>query len=160
MTRIFFVACAFVLGGAIGAHAQVGNTPTPPTPCPDCGKAAADAAPIRKAIQEKEAELRQQQQEQGINDANLNNVRQLRQEAARAKDPAAVEQHEQSIRDLEADRSANRTEQFNTQQEIERLNQELETIGRNVDDCAKQCGAKDLTLPTGNVTTGGTEIVV
>lgn len=144
-------AITVLLGGAATVAAQ-------PISCGDCKKAATEAAPIRNDIKNKEAEQQRLQQERRANDANLNNVRRLRLEAARSGDTAAVKEHDQSIDDLQADNQTNAEQQFKTQQDIQSLNEQLEKIGRDVDACSKRCFETDPNLPTGFVGTRTTEI--
>jgi uncharacterized coiled-coil protein SlyX len=127
---------------------------TPAAMCPDCEAAAAEAARINAQIQERNAELNRLRQIQSGNTANINNLVQLRADAAAAGDQATVAQYEQRISDLQAANKANREQQFKVQEAIESLNEALARAGRNVDACNRQCGATTAGLPTGDPTGG------
>jgi hypothetical protein len=156
MTRTLVVAFMIALGYAVSVSAQAGVTPLP-QPCPDCARAGADAAPIRDRIEARNEELQRLRQEQRINDANIRNLREMRLDAARRNDQAAAREYEQSIDDLQADNAASREQQFKTERDIRSLNQELEKIGRAVDECTKRCGMIRPDLPTGMVDSAGPE---
>lgn len=140
-TVLLMVACC--------ATAEAGPAFAQRTTCGDCKKAATEAGEIRKQLDDKQAELRQLQMEERINSANANNARQLRQDAVRRGDTDAAREHEQSIKDLQSDNSANREEQFKAQQEIRRLNEEIQDRGRDVEDCSQRCFETDPALPSG-----------
>lgn len=151
MIRTVILACALAGICASDAAAQ-------PISCGDCKKAATEAAPIRNRIQSKHAELDRLRQERAANDVNLDNVRQLRQEASRRNDTTAVNEYEQSIEDLQADNRGNAEQQFKTQQDIQNLNEDLEKLGRDVDACSKRCFETDPGLPTGFVAPATAEV--
>lgn len=140
--------------GTPTATGTAGTTPTvtPRAACPDCAKIAAEADRIRADIEARQAEVNRLQSEHGGNSANLENLKQLRLEAAQRGDQARVQEYEQRIGELQAANKSLRQQQFEAEQQIQDLNDALSALGRNVDACNSRCGGMSRELPTG--TTG------
>jgi hypothetical protein len=125
--------------------------------CPDCTAHAQRIGDLQTAVRSHQAEVVRLQEAVGRNASNLNNLTQLRAEAAAKGDAARVAELEGRIQDLQNANRGHRAEQFKHNEEITALTEQIEAAQRDLAACNSQCGAKGLVPGTGlSGTTGGT----
>lgn len=138
------------------APPAVAAAPTPPsTPqgspaaqavaaCPDCSAAAQRIADLQKSIAEHEAEIKRLQDAIDRNTANIDNLTQMRRDAAAEGNRARVAELEGRISDLQNSNRGHRGEQFRHREEVTALGEQIAAAQRDLEACNSQCAAKGL----------------
>jgi predicted nucleic acid-binding Zn-ribbon protein len=126
----------------------------PAAACPDCSALAQRVADLQKAIAGHEAEIAGHQEATGRNATNIDNLTQMRREAAASGDTTRVGQFEARIRELQNSNREHRAEIFKHREEITTLSEQIEAAQRELEACNSGCVDKGLTPNTGAGTTG------
>lgn len=125
--------------------------------CPDCSAQAQRIGDLQQARAEQQAEVDRHQEGINRNLANINNLTQLRSEAAANGDTARVAELEGRIRDLQNANREHRAEQFKHGEEITAINEQIEAAQRDLSACNSRCAEKGLVPNSGAAgTTGST----